>query len=75
VLDHLQKSIRDAAVSNPEIQVAPARILWPDRDHQWEAALPVLQPGLPDLMVLGNNETEMFTRSVIWPCFGKECSS
>jgi len=33
VLDHLLKAVRDAAVFNPEVQVAPACILWPDRDH------------------------------------------
>ena len=40
LLDHLLKAVRDAAVFNPEVQVAPACILWPDRDRQWEAVIP-----------------------------------
>jgi len=56
VLDHLLKTVRDAAVFNPEVQVAPACILWPDRDHQWEAVIPVLQAELPELMILGDSE-------------------
>jgi hypothetical protein len=28
----LTEAIRSAAIYNPEIQVAPACILWPDRD-------------------------------------------
>jgi hypothetical protein len=66
VLDHLLKSIRDAAVSNPEVQVAPACILWPDRDCQWEAAIPVLQAELPELMILGNYEPEKRMGPAIW---------
>jgi hypothetical protein len=73
-IDHFLKAIRAAFVFNPEIQIAPACILWLERNHQWEAALPVLQPGLSNLMVLGNNQTEMFTRSAIWSCSGKERS-
>lgn len=37
VLGHFLKTVRDAAVFNPEVQVAPACILWPERDRQWEA--------------------------------------
>lgn len=54
VLDHLLKAIRDAVVFNPEVQGAPACILWPDRDRQWEAVIPVLQAELPELMILGD---------------------
>lgn len=52
VIDALLKAVRDAATFNPDTQVAPACILWPDRDHQWEAVIPVLQAELPELMVL-----------------------
>ena len=34
ILDGLIKAVRDAAVFNPEVQVAPVCILWPDRDRQ-----------------------------------------
>jgi len=34
VLEHLMKAVRDAAIFNQEVQVAPACILWPERDRQ-----------------------------------------
>ena len=43
MLDHFLAAVRDAAVYNPEVQVAPACILWPDKDRQWEAVIPRLQ--------------------------------
>ncbi len=43
VIRHLQCAIRNAALHNPEVEVAPACILWPDREWQWEAVIPALQ--------------------------------
>ena len=65
VLDHLLQAIRDAGIYNPDIQVAPACILWPDRDRQWEAVIPVLQAELPELMVLGDYAPEKRTGPAI----------
>jgi hypothetical protein len=66
VLDHLLKAVRDAAVFNPEVQVAPACILWPDRDRQWEAVIPVLQAELPELMALGDYAPDKRMGPAIW---------
>jgi hypothetical protein len=66
VLDHLLKAIRDAAIFNPDFQVAPACILWPDRDRQWEAVIPVLQAELPELMILGDYAPEKRIGPAIW---------
>ncbi len=66
VLDHLLAAVRDAAVFNPEVQAAPACILWPDRDHQWEAVIPVLQAELPELMILGDYAPEKRIGPAIW---------
>ena len=66
VLDHLLKAVRDAAVFDPEVQVAPACILWPDRDRQWEAVMPVLQAELPELMILGDYTPEKRMGPAIW---------
>ena len=66
VLDHLLKAVRDAAVFNPEVQVAPACILWPDRDRQWEAVIPVLQAELPELMILGDYAPDKRIGPAIW---------
>lgn len=62
----LMKAIRAAAVYNPEVQLAPACILWPDRDRQWEAVIPVLQAELLELMVLGDYAPERRTGPAIW---------
>ena len=66
ILDHLLKSIRAAAVFNPEIQVAPACILWPDHDRQWQAVMPLLQARLPELLVLGDYAPDKRTGPAIW---------
>ena len=65
-LDHFVKEVRGADSYNPEIQVAPACILWPDRDQQWEAVIPVLQAELPELMVLGDYSPKKRTGPAIW---------
>lgn len=66
VIDHLLKALRDAAVFNPEVQVAPACILWPDSDRQWEAVIPVLQAELPELLILGDYAPEQRRGPAIW---------
>jgi len=66
VINHLLKSVRDAAVFNPDVQVAPACILWPDKDRQWEAVIPRLQEEMPELLVLGDYAPEKRTGPAIW---------
>lgn len=66
VLDLLIKSIRSAAVYNPDVQVAPSCILWPDRDRQWEAIIPRMQIELPEIFVLGGYDIEKRTGPAIW---------
>lgn len=43
VIEKIIQALKDAAVYNPEVQVAPICILWPDRDRQWEAIIPRMQ--------------------------------
>jgi hypothetical protein len=66
ILNLLTKNLRDASVFNPEVQIAPACILWPDKDRQWEAVIPRLQAELPELLVLGNYEPEKRIGPAIW---------
>ena len=66
VFDHLLKAVRDAAVYNPEVQVAPSCILWPDKDRQWEAAIPRLRSSLAELLVLGEYAPEDRVGPAIW---------
>ncbi|MFA6373134.1 MAG: hypothetical protein WCW68_10950 [Methanothrix sp.] len=66
IIERLIKSIRDAAAFNPEVQAAPACILWPDHGRQWEAVLLHLQEELLELVILGNNSPEKSTVPVFW---------
>ncbi len=66
IIDHLKETLRGVAVFNPDIQSAPACILWPDRDRQWETAVPLLLKELPELAVLGDYEPEKRSGPAIW---------
>jgi hypothetical protein len=62
----LVKAIKASAVYNRDIQVAPACVLWPDRDRQWEAVIPLLQSALTELFVLGDYAPERRIGPAIW---------
>lgn len=66
VIDHLIKAVRDAAVYNADIQVAPNCILWTDKSRQWEAIIPSLKELLPELLILGDYNPEENTGPAIW---------
>lgn len=66
VIQRLIQAVREAAVFNPDVQVAPACILWPDRDRQWEAVIPRLQNEMPELLVLGDYDPERKNGPAIW---------
>ncbi|GKT09820.1 BREX-1 system phosphatase PglZ type B [Desulforhabdus sp. TSK] len=66
VIEHLFQAVRSATVFNPEVQVAPSCILWPDHDRQWEAVISRLQNELPDLLVLGEYSPDKHTGPAIW---------
>ncbi len=68
IMDLLMKAITDAAVNNPDVQVAPACILWPDRDSQWEAVIPRIRNELKELCILGDYAPEKRTGPAIWLC-------
>ena len=66
VIEALIKSLRAAFVHNPDVQAAPACIMWPDRDRQWEAIIPRLQNKMPELFVLGEYSPEKRIGPAIW---------
>ena len=66
IIERLLKAIRSAAVHNPEVQVAPSCILWPDADRQWEPVLPRLQAELPEPFILGDYDPEKRMGHAIW---------
>ena len=66
LVERLVQAIRDVAIYNPEVQVEPACILWPDKDRQWEAAIPRLLDEIPELIVLGSYSLEVRAGPAIW---------
>ena len=66
IIDYLIKSIRSASDYNPDVQVKPACILWPDKARQWEAVIPRLQKEIPELLVLGDFDPSTRTGPAIW---------
>lgn len=66
IIQRLLKAIRNAAVHNPDVQVAPRCILWPDGDRQWEPVAARLQVELPEMFILGEYDIEKRTGPAIW---------
>ena len=66
IADRLIAAIRSASIYNANVQVAPACILWPDGDRQWEPVVARLQRELPELCVLGDFTPSDRTGPAIW---------
>jgi hypothetical protein len=66
ILSALKNSLRKAASFNPDVQVAPACILWPDSERQWEPVIAQLQDEMPDLLVLGDYAPQLRRGPAIW---------
>ncbi len=66
VLDAILASLQAAGVYNRNDQVAPAAILWTDKERQWETLLPLLREHLPQLLTLGDYEPATRTGPAIW---------
>jgi len=66
ILDSLIASLSRAGEYNRDDQVAPAVILWPDKERQWEPVLPVLRERLPHLLTLGPYAANCKSGPAIW---------
>jgi PglZ domain len=64
-LDELIKKLRKAGTYNTSDQAAPAAILWPDKERQWEPLLPLLREHLP-LLTFGTYKPEERTGPAYW---------
>ncbi len=62
----LVNAIRHSSVYNPNTQLAPACILWPDKERQWGSVIPSLQAAMPELLVLGEYEPASRSGPAIW---------
>jgi len=45
--DALIRSVTRAGEYNRDDQVAPAVVLWPDKERQWEVVIPLLRTRVP----------------------------
>ena len=61
-LDALADAIEAASAYNSQDQAPPAAILWPDKDRQWEALLPLLKRPAASLC-----SRQVFPRRTHWP--------
>jgi len=66
VIEHIATSIRESARYDPDVQVAPFCILWPDKARQWETIVPRLRGVMPELLALGSYNAEERTGPAIW---------
>ncbi len=66
VLDALVEAVGRGAAEVSEGGVAPAAVLWTDKERQWEPLLPVLKARLPSLLVLGSWAPAERTGPAIW---------
>lgn len=66
VLDALKRSLTRATEHNKGEQVAPAVVLWTDRECQWEQIIPALRESLPQLLTLGKYDVAHLTGPAIW---------
>lgn len=62
----LATTLLSAAKGNSHAAAPTAAVLWPDKERQWEAALPALKLLLPSLCVLGPYEPEKRSGPAIW---------
>src|SRR2546423_5396909 len=66
VLEAILASLQAAGDYNQNDHVAPAAILWTDKDRQWEPLLPRLRQVLPQLVTLGAYDPAKRTGPAIW---------
>jgi hypothetical protein len=62
----LVSSVLGAAKGNSVTAAPAAAVLWPDKERQWQAALPLLKKLLPGLCELGDYSVEMRRGPAVW---------
>ncbi len=59
-------ALERAGAYNQQVEVAPAAILWTDKESQWQALVPRLREVLPSLLTLGDYGPTTCTGPAIW---------
>ena len=66
IFNAILDSVAKAAEYNRNDQVAPAVILWTDKERQWEPMAPMLRVELPHFVTLGEHSPDEKTGPAIW---------
>ncbi len=66
IREHLKKSIRSAYTYNPDTEVPPVCILWPDRERLWEGVVPALQKSMEELFIFGEYQPDLRSGTSLW---------
>lgn len=66
LLEALKASLTAASRFNPGDMVRPAAILWTDADGQWRSAVEQLRSLMPELLTLGEYDSQTRTGPAIW---------
>ena len=62
----LTGAVQAAANGNSHTATTAAAVLWPDKERQWQAALPMLKQLLPELFALGPYNPSLRTGPAVW---------
>ncbi len=54
VLAAIEHALLPSGSYNPDIEVAPAPVLWPDKERLWQPIIGQLQARLPQLWTMGD---------------------
>lgn len=66
VSDEVKLALKSAAEGNSHTAAPSAAVLWPDKEGQWQAAIPALKSVMPSLCVLGQYAPEHRSGPAIW---------
>ncbi len=66
VLEEIFRCLKKACAYNRHEQIAPAAVLWTDKERQWEPVIPVLKGTLPELLTFGSYQPDTKTGPAIW---------
>ena len=66
IAEQIIRSIRSANTFNPDSEVPPVCILWPDRERLWEGVVPKLQKSIEELFVFGEYDPDQRSGTALW---------
>lgn len=63
---YLAAALHAAAKGNSQTATSAAAVLWPDKEGQWQAAMPTLKKLMPGLFELGSYDAEQRRGPAVW---------